>query len=641
MLLLGGLGAALPLLLHLLRREKPKPVSLPTFEFLLRAAATSSRSRRMDQILLLLIRMATIICLALLLARPKLDTRGSGQAAALAVVIDNSFYAAQAVDGKPQIEWARQKALDLLGSLPSGSLVAVVDAQEDCSFTPMIQGAQDRVKSLTTETRALDLGSLARRAATALATLDTKLPKRLVILSDLNPGAWPAGAASLQPPPGLSLEWHKLPERRGNAAVAGLKLRRNPDMLADIPCEIVARIAGDLPPGGLRVMLREDGQEIDSATVSREAPDAVFVVTPSRQAARRLEVVLEPGDLLGADDAWPLALVAAEPVELTIYTDAAGTELDNSALLNAALSPAGAISRGWRLSRRSYDSLEQPLKTAGGVVLCGSLDLGSAALERLAAFAHNGGQLLIWPDASARLERLAPLIGETPTAAGEAIELRPDESWERGRSLRQQFKREFEEGRFSGCLLFKGGGRPLLGAPEGAVVGRCSRDTWFLGLDASSPRGEALLGCDFLGPLLVAIFAEAAPPARREAWHRCGEGVLLPAAPPCKIRGPDGSTEEPRELPEGRLATSTSMPGFYNSDWSAMPVFACVLERSPAHYAAPLPDKLPGGEQVPLGRLDSLGLPPELPAMIFGVLLLLLGLAEIFVADRSLRHARV
>jgi hypothetical protein len=27
--------------------------------------------------------------------------------------------------------------------------------------------------------------------------------------------------------------------------------------------------------------------------------------------------------------------------------------------------------------------------------------------------------------------------------------------------------------------------------------------------------------------------------------------------------------------------------------------------------------------------------------MIFGVLLLLLGLAEIFVADRSLRHARV
>ncbi len=643
MMLLGGLGAVLPLLLHLLRREKPKPMTLPTFEFLRRAAATSSRSRRMDQILLLLIRIATILCLALLLARPKLNTQGSGQATALAIVIDNSFYSAQPVNGTPQIEIARQKAAALLASLPAGSQVAVIDANEDCSFTPMIQGAQDRVKSMLPEARTIDLSSLSRRAATALASLDSKLPKRLVVISDLNPGAWPAGAASLQVPAGLILEWLKLPERRGNAGVAGVKIRRNPDMLADIPCEIAARIAGDLPPGGLRVMLREDGQQIDSVTVTKDAPDAVFIVTPSRAAARRLEIVLEAGDLLGSDDVWPLALVAAEPVELLVLTDVVGKDLDNSALLTAALSPAGAMSRGWQLQRRSYESLEQGLKPKGPVILCGSLDLNSSALERLASFTHGGGQLLIWPDATAagHLDRISPLLGETPIAAADSLAISIDESWERGRSLRQQFRREFNEGRFPGCLLVKGSGRALVSTPAGALVARCGRDAWFVGLDASMPRGETLLGCDFLGPLLVAIFAEAAPAEHRDAWHRCGEGVLLAGAPACKVRGPDSSIEEAQEVPSGRLASATALPGFYTSDWSQMPLFACVLERNPAHYAPPLADKLPGGDKPAQSRLDALGLPPELPAMIFGILLLVLGLAEIFVADRSLRHARV
>ncbi len=643
MMLLGGLGAALPLLLHLLRREKPKPMTLPTFEFLRRAAATSSRSRRMDQILLLLIRMATIICLALLLARPKLNTQGSGEAAAVAIVLDNSFYSAQAINGTPQIELARQKAVAILAGLPAGSLVAVIDANEDCSFTPMIQGAQNRIKSMLPEAKIIDLSNLSRRAATALASLDSKLPKRLVIISDLNPGAWPAGAASLELPAGLSLEWLKLPERRGNAGVAGLKIRRNPDMLADIPCELVARIAGDLPPGGLRVMLREEGQVLDSVTVTKEAPDAVFIVTPNRNSPRRLEVVLETGDLLSSDDVWPLALVAADPVEMLVFTDQTGSEVDNSALLSAALSPAGAMSRGWLLQRRSYDSLEQGLKASGPVILCGSLDLSSSALERLAAFTHGGGQLLLWPDAAAaaRLDRLIPLLGESPVVSGEAIALTPDESWERGRSLRQQFRREFTDGRFPGCLVVKGSGRALLSSPTGTVIGRCGRDSWFIGIDASMPRGEALLGSDFLGPLLVAVFAEAAPAEHRDAWHRCGEGVLLAGAPSCKVRGPDGSSEDTQEVPSGRLASATTLPGFYTSDWPAMPLFACVLERSPAHYAAALAEQLPGGEKPPQSPLDALGLPPELPAMIFGILLLLLGLAEIFVADRSLRHARV
>src|SRR5437879_7665977 len=73
--LLGGLSlVALPVLVHLVTREKPKHLRFPAFRFLMQKYHTNRRKLRIHHLLLLLLRMLLIAALCLALARPILHT---------------------------------------------------------------------------------------------------------------------------------------------------------------------------------------------------------------------------------------------------------------------------------------------------------------------------------------------------------------------------------------------------------------------------------------------------------------------------------------------------------------------------------------------------------------------------------------
>src|SRR4029077_12196074 len=72
-LMLGGLVAVgLPILLHLLMRQKPKHVMFPAFRFLQKRAKTNQRKIRLRHLILLLLRMLLIALIVLALARPRM-----------------------------------------------------------------------------------------------------------------------------------------------------------------------------------------------------------------------------------------------------------------------------------------------------------------------------------------------------------------------------------------------------------------------------------------------------------------------------------------------------------------------------------------------------------------------------------------
>src|SRR5260370_17917288 len=72
-LLLGGLVAVgLPVLLHLLMRQKPKHLLFPAFRFLQKRAKTNQRKIRLRHLILLLLRMLLIALIILALARPRM-----------------------------------------------------------------------------------------------------------------------------------------------------------------------------------------------------------------------------------------------------------------------------------------------------------------------------------------------------------------------------------------------------------------------------------------------------------------------------------------------------------------------------------------------------------------------------------------
>ena len=111
-LLLGGLAAiGLPILMHLLMRQKPKHLLFPAFRFLQQRAKTNQRKIRLRHLILLLMRIGLIVLICLALARPRLfsDRVGFGQNQLIAAVIliDTSPSMEYGVAGKSRLEEAR------------------------------------------------------------------------------------------------------------------------------------------------------------------------------------------------------------------------------------------------------------------------------------------------------------------------------------------------------------------------------------------------------------------------------------------------------------------------------------------------------------------------------------------------------
>src|SRR6516165_12570263 len=71
--LLGGLVlAGLPILVHLIMRQKAKTLPFPAFRFLKQRHLINRRKLQLQHLLLLLLRMGIIAALCLALARPRL-----------------------------------------------------------------------------------------------------------------------------------------------------------------------------------------------------------------------------------------------------------------------------------------------------------------------------------------------------------------------------------------------------------------------------------------------------------------------------------------------------------------------------------------------------------------------------------------
>src|SRR5690554_1950258 len=111
--LLALIAVGLPLLIHLLNLRKPKKIAFSTLSFFQQLTSTTIKRIRIKRYLLLFMRMAAIICLALVLARPFLPPGLSNgfqsQAPAInGILIDNSISMQRIGNDGPLFEYAKK-----------------------------------------------------------------------------------------------------------------------------------------------------------------------------------------------------------------------------------------------------------------------------------------------------------------------------------------------------------------------------------------------------------------------------------------------------------------------------------------------------------------------------------------------------
>lgn len=119
--------AAVPVLLHLLRRNIGSRVEFPAVRYLQSAERDSSRDVRAKNLLLLLLRILIVLLLALAAARP-MWTRGEGAPRTLAIVLDNSVSTTAIVGGAPVLDRLAAAARELRAASGSAERLWLITA---------------------------------------------------------------------------------------------------------------------------------------------------------------------------------------------------------------------------------------------------------------------------------------------------------------------------------------------------------------------------------------------------------------------------------------------------------------------------------------------------------------------------------
>jgi hypothetical protein len=190
-----GLAAAVPLLIHLLRRRVGTRIDFPAVRYLLRAEQENRRTLRMRNLLLMLLRVATVLLLSIAAARPLGRMIGVGHApAAIAIVIDNTMSSGVVVGGRSLLERFKSAAAVIAAAtLPADRLWLVTADGTIASGTAAT--VRDAIVALQPTNVAANLPATVRRAA-GLARAAAQNARVVIVLTDGQRTSWPSGVPS-------------------------------------------------------------------------------------------------------------------------------------------------------------------------------------------------------------------------------------------------------------------------------------------------------------------------------------------------------------------------------------------------------------------------------------------------------------
>ena len=128
----GALAIAIPILIHLLSRQRRKPIEWAAMRFLIEAFRKHKRRLRIEQLLLLAVRCLIVALLGVALARPILEAAGviptGGSRAVWLVIDDGMISGVRSEDSRPALQSHIRQAVDLINTLGPGDSVGVITA---------------------------------------------------------------------------------------------------------------------------------------------------------------------------------------------------------------------------------------------------------------------------------------------------------------------------------------------------------------------------------------------------------------------------------------------------------------------------------------------------------------------------------
>ncbi|MBN2216443.1 MAG: BatA domain-containing protein [Pirellulales bacterium] len=201
--LLAVAAGIIPVLLHMIHRRRAKEAPFPTLRFLRASVEKTRRRRRVQDLLLMALRVAAIVLLAVGLARPTVtglaSLWGAGSRSAMVVVLDNSASMAAVDDDQSRIEIARAAVAQILDQLDEGDQAAFLLTGGPAAAEPIrLERSQENIRQRLAQCRAshegADLMAKISQARELLAQTDAA-NKQIYVVTDMQARSWNAAAA--------------------------------------------------------------------------------------------------------------------------------------------------------------------------------------------------------------------------------------------------------------------------------------------------------------------------------------------------------------------------------------------------------------------------------------------------------------
>lgn len=384
--LAGAAAAAIPVVLHLLKREPEPRVMFAAVKLLKHAPIEHSEKHRLRELLLLALRVAALVLLALAFAQPFFSS-GAAVASAGATLIAIDTSASMSAPG--QFDRAKRLAKDAMARVPAGDLVGVLSFADAADL--LAKPSADRAIALSAIDGARP-GSGATRYRAGLSAAAQALGGRhgtIVVVTDLQESGWDAGdRASV--PESARIEVADVGAPPPNLAVTAL--RSDGD-------RVTARVRNaGASARETRVRFTLDDRAAGETTASIPPNQSTDVTLAGAARGTAAAVTIEDRDGVQADNVRYAVLENANRPSLLVVTSTG--DLDREAFYVQQALAATAVDRrnfeivgagGAQLSTWSRENLA--LNAA--VLLVSTRGLEHRGREALAEYVRAGGGVLI------------------------------------------------------------------------------------------------------------------------------------------------------------------------------------------------------------------------------------------------------
>ena len=391
---------AIPVLIHLIQREKKQIVHFPSLMFIQQVPYKSIQRRRIHNWLLLMVRLTALALIIFAFARPFLqsdEVAPVGQGAREVVVLLDRSYSIGYGD---RWERARSAAYDAINALQPGDRGSVVLFSSGAEIALRSTGAADRaqltaaVSSATTVDGATRFSPALKVAGSILA--DTSLPRReVVLISDFQRNGW-RGEEGARLPRGTTIT----PVAIGgatdvpNITITSVSMARsafeNQERVA-VTAAMVNRTSR--PVSGGQLTLEIGGRPIQTERVDVEANGSGAVTfQPVTVTSAGVRATVRAGaDGLAADNAFNFVISPIQPIR-AIIVDRSGT--GTPALYLTRALAIGDAPRFETTIRQPESVSDDDLRRVS-VVIVNDVAVPAALARRLARYVEGGGGLFV------------------------------------------------------------------------------------------------------------------------------------------------------------------------------------------------------------------------------------------------------